>query len=111
MLFCITANYTPEAIRGLMANPDTNRVEAVTRLIEAADGKLVSFYSTAAEGPGVLVIFDVPDPQSAPAIGGIVSSTGAIRNVRLTRLMSPEEVKSVRHKAAKLKAAYAPPPQ
>src|ERR1039458_2450673 len=30
---------------------------------EAAGGKLISMYSTPADGPGVMVIFDVPDPR------------------------------------------------
>ncbi len=109
MLFCITANYTPAAINALMAKPETNRPEAVRRLIEAAGGKLVSFYSTAAEGPGVLVIVDLPDAMAAPAIGGVVMSTGAIQNYRLMRLMTPEEVVGVRRKAAQLKTVYTAP--
>jgi hypothetical protein len=36
--------------------------EAAKTAIETAGGKLISFYGTPAEGPGVLVIFDVPDP-------------------------------------------------
>ncbi|NMJ39777.1 GYD domain-containing protein [Roseomonas sp. JC162] len=109
MLFCVTANYTPAAINALMAKPETNRAEAVRRLIEAAGGKLVSFYSTAADGPGVLVIFDMPDAMAAPAIGGVVMSTGALQNYRLTRLMTPDEVVGVRRQAAQLKTVYAAP--
>ena len=48
-----------------MDDRNTNRYEAVKKLIDAAGGKLVSMYSYAAEGPGVLVIFDVPDPEAA----------------------------------------------
>lgn len=109
MFFCITANYTPAAISTLMAKPDSNRPEALRRLIEAAGGKLVSFYSTAAEGPGVLAIVELPDAMAAPAIGGVIMAGGAVENYRLTRLMTPDEVVGVRRKAAQLKAAYAPP--
>ncbi|WP_198372517.1 GYD domain-containing protein [Roseomonas rosulenta] len=109
MLFSITANYTPQAINALMANPDANRAEAIKRLLEAAGGKLVSFYSTLAEGPGVLVICDLPDGEAAAAVGGVALAGGAIHNYRLTRLMTPDEVKPVRRKAAQLKAAYAAP--
>ena len=109
MLFCITANYTPAAINALMAKPETNRVEALRRLIEAAGGKLVSFYSTAAEGPGVLAIVDLPDAMAAPAIGGVVLAGGAVNNYKLIRLITPEEVVGIRRKAAELTASYAPP--
>ena len=63
MHFCLTAHYTPQALNNIMDDPKTNRYEAVKKLVEAAGGKLVSMYSTAADGPGVLMIFDVPDPE------------------------------------------------
>ena len=72
MHFCMTGQYTPKALNGIMENPTVSRYEAAKKLIEAAGGKLISMYSTATDGPGVLVIFDVPDPNSAPAISGTV---------------------------------------
>jgi hypothetical protein len=53
-------------------------------------------YSTATDGPGVLVIFDVPDPNVAPAISGVVLSTGAMHNAKLSRLWTPDEITQVR---------------
>src|SRR5260370_27673840 len=92
-----------------MENPTTNRYEAAKNLIEAAGGKLISMYSTAADGPGVLVIFDVPDPSAAPAISGVVVSTGVIREPKLTRLFTQDEIMQVRKKAGQLRAACKPP--
>jgi uncharacterized protein with GYD domain len=88
-----------------MDDPKTNRYEAVKKLVEAGGGKLVSMYSTASEGPGVLVIFDVPDPEAAPAIAGIAVAGGAVHNVKLTRLMTQDEVGKVRQKARDLRGA------
>jgi uncharacterized protein with GYD domain len=79
------------------------------KLVEAGGGKLVSMYSTASEGPGVLVIFDVPDPEAAPAIAGIAVAGGAVHNVKLTRLMTQDEVSKVRQKARDLRGAYKAP--
>lgn len=111
MLFCITANYTPQALNAILANPDSNRLAAVSNLVEAAGGKVLSLYSTAADGPGVLAIIDVPDPSAAPAISGIVVASGAVQNVRLTRLLTQDEVRAVRHKAVQLRPAYKAPGQ
>jgi uncharacterized protein with GYD domain len=111
MLFCLTAQYTSSALNAIMENPTVSRAEAISKLIEAAGGKLVSIYSTAAEGPGVLVIFDVPDPASAPAISGIAVAGGAVQNVKLTRLLSQDEVISVRQIAARIRGAYKTPGQ
>jgi uncharacterized protein with GYD domain len=109
MHFCLTGQYTPRAINNLLENPTQNRAEAARKLIEAAGGKLVSFYSVPAEGPAIMTIFDVPDPTAAPAIVGIVVGAGALHNVKLSRLYTQEEVIQVRQKASKLRAAYSPP--
>src|SRR6476659_8581283 len=100
MHFCLTGQYTPQALNSIMDNPTTNRYEAAKNLIEAAGGKLISMYSTPADGPGVLVIFDVPDPSAAPAISGTVVAAGAIQNVTLSRLWTQDEIMQVRHKGA-----------
>ena len=98
MLFCFMAEYTPEALNALMENPATSRRDVAKRLIEAAGGKLIDMYSTVADGPGVLAIFDV-DPSKAPAISGVVAAGGSMRNIRLMRLLSQEEVIAVRKTA------------
>src|ERR1700737_257923 len=86
MHFCLTGQYTPRALNNIMENPTTNRSEAAKKLIEAAGGKLISMYSTPTDGPGVLVIFDVPEPGAAPAITGVVVASGALHNAELKRL-------------------------
>src|SRR5882762_424341 len=109
MHFCLTAQYTPQSLNSIMDNPTTSRYEAAKNLIEAAGGKLISMYSTATDGPGVLVIFDVPDPSAAPAISGVVVASGAIQNVTLTRLWTQDEIMLVRQKAVQLRGTYTPP--
>jgi hypothetical protein len=66
-------------------------------------------YSVAADGPGVLVIFDVPDPSTAPAISGLPVAAGALQNVKLTRLFTMDEIKQVRQNAVNLRPSYSPP--
>jgi uncharacterized protein with GYD domain len=109
MHFCLTGQYTPQALNHIMDNPTVSRYEAAKSLIETAGGKLISMYSTAADGPGILVIFDVPDPGVAPAISGVVVASGAVQNAELKRLWTQDEIKQVREKASKLRAAYKPP--
>ncbi|MFT4116557.1 GYD domain-containing protein [Bradyrhizobium sp.] len=109
MHFCLTGQYTPRALTAILENPTTNRQEAATKLIEAAGGKPVSMYSVAADGPGVLVIFDVPDPSAAPAISGLTVTAGTLQNVKLTRLFTQDEIKQVRQNAARLRSSYNSP--
>ena len=109
MHFCITAQYTPQALNRIMDDPNTDRYAAVKKLVEAGGGKLLSMFSTAAEGPGVLIIFDMPDPEMAMSMTGVAMAGGAIHNIKLTRLMTQDEVKSVRQKARQLRGAYKAP--
>jgi len=51
MHFCLTANYTPKALNAMRENPNTNRREAVEKLVTAAGGKLVAMYATIAVTP------------------------------------------------------------
>ena len=53
MHFCLTGQYTPQALNNIMDNPSVSRYEAAKSLIETAGGKLISMYSTAADGPGI----------------------------------------------------------
>ena len=78
--------------------------------IARRSGETWSYHpASAADGPGVLVIFDVPDPSSAPAISGTVVAAGTIHNVHLTRLWTQDEIVKVRQKAAELRGSYKAP--
>lgn len=110
MLFCVSGNYTPQALTAMLQNPDTNRREAFEQFIVGAGGKLISMYGTIAEGPGALAIIDV-DPTVAPALMGIMTSTGTLHNVKLQRLLSAEEIAGVRQKGRELRASYKAPGQ
>jgi uncharacterized protein with GYD domain len=111
MLFCMTADYTPQALNAMLEKPDTNRREAIDQVLEAAGGRVIEMYGTTVSGPGALVIFDVPDPSMAPAMAGVAVSAGAIQNVKLTRLFTMDEIRNIRHNAAKIRSAYRPPGQ
>ena len=111
MLFCITANYTPKALDAMAKNPNTNRREAVEKLLTAAGGKLVAMYGTIAEGPGAMVIFEA-DPAVAPAVSGVVAAASdGVTNVKMQRLLSGEEVRAIRQKRTELQKSYRPPGQ
>jgi uncharacterized protein with GYD domain len=111
MLFCLTADYTPQALNAMRENPNTNRQTAVEQLLAAAGGKLVAMYGRTSTGPGVMVIFDVGDPAMAPAIAGVAVSAGTIQNVEMTRLFLMEEIADIRQKARQIRSAYKPPGQ
>src|SRR5438876_2862321 len=108
MLFCLTATYTPQALKAMRENPTTNRREAVGQLITAAGGKLVSMYGTIGDGPGALVIFDA-DPVAAAAITGVAASSDGVHNVKMRRLYNHEDVVAIRTKAKQIQGSYKAP--
>jgi len=108
MLFCISANYTAKALNAMAENPDTDRRAAVEKLVNAAGGKLMSFYFTASEGPGVLTIFDA-EPTAAAALVGAVAAADGVRDLKMTRLWTNEEAVGIRRKRVELQRAYNPP--
>ena len=110
MLFCITANYKQKALDAMGKNPNTNRREAVEKLITAAGGKLVAMYGTISDGPGAMVIFDA-DHVGAPAVAGVVASSDGLRNVKVQRLFSREEVVAIRQKRTEIHGSYRQPGQ
>jgi hypothetical protein len=99
MHFCFTAQYTQPLIAR----------RPPKKLIEPDGGKLISMYCTPSESPGVLIIFDMPEPDTAAAISGIAVASGAVHNVKLTRLFTQEEITHVRQTAVKLRKAYKAP--
>jgi uncharacterized protein with GYD domain len=110
MLFCIAANYTPKGLEAMAKNPNTNRQEAVEKLLTAAGAKLVAMYYTIVDGPGAMVIFDA-DSGVAPAVAAVVASSDAVQNIKLQRLFTGDEVIALRQKRIQLQGSYKPPGQ
>lgn len=108
MLFSISANYTAQALKAMGENPNTDRPAAFEKLVAAAGGKVVGFYFTTSDGPGVLTIIDA-EPTAAAAIVGTVTATDSVRDVRMTRLWTNDEVIAVRKKRVELQSSYKAP--
>ena len=108
MLYCISASYTPKAMQAMAKNPNTNRRDALEKLVTAAGGKLVAMYGTMVDGPGAMAILDV-DPGVGAVIAAVVASSDGACNVRAQRLFTMEEVIGIRKKRIQLQASYSPP--
>jgi len=67
-------------------------------------------YGTIADGPGAMVIFDA-DHVGAPAVTGVAASTDGLRNVKVQRLFSREEVVAIRQKRTEIQGSYKTPGQ
>jgi len=98
------------ALEAMGKNPNTNRREAVEKLVTAAGGKLVAMYGIISEGPGAMVIFEA-DPGVAPTIAAVAAASGGVTNVKAQRLLSGDEVRAARQKRVELQKSYRAPGQ
>ena len=108
MLYFISANYTPKAMQAMAKKPDTNRRDALEKLVKAAGGKVVAMYGTMVDGPGAMAIVDV-DPGVGAAVAAVIASSDGISNVKTQRLFSMDEVIGIRKKRIQLQKSYSPP--
>ena len=110
MLYFISANYTPKAMQAMAKKPNTNRRDAVEKLVKAAGGKVVAMYGTMVDGPGAMAIVDV-DPGVGAAVAAVIASSDGVCNVKTHRLFSMDEVLGIRKKRIQLQKSYSPPGQ
>ena len=104
-MFMYQAAYTPESLAAQLKNPQ-NRAEAVGRqLVEAAGGKFVGGWYSFGEYD-LLIIFDVPNAESAAAIALAVAAGGALKASKTTALMSGTEGVAAFTKAASVAKSY-----
>jgi uncharacterized protein with GYD domain len=100
------ASYTTEGIRGLLEEGGTRRREAVERLTVEELGGIVEAFYFAFGDRDVVVIAEVPDPETAAAITMAVRASGAV-DIETTVLLTPEEVDAAAAKATAV--SYRPP--
>ncbi|MBV9324791.1 MAG: GYD domain-containing protein [Chloroflexi bacterium] len=105
--FVIFFSLTGQTIGRFIDQP-SDRAAAVRTLLEPVGGKLVSYDFMFGEDDG-MVIFEVPDSQSAAAISLAVSSTGAFARIRTHELIPAENLTALLDRARSARQGYRPP--
>ena len=103
--YLLQGSYTAEGAKGLLAEGGSSRIAQATALLESVGGTVECFYF-AYGADDIIGVCEVPDTSSAAAVSLAVSSTGMV-NVRLTPLITPEELDAAVEIAAGV--AYRPP--
>src|SRR2546427_3813142 len=88
--FMFQASYSADGIKGVLKDGGTGRRTAVEAAIKSLGGKLEGFYYAFGE-TDVYVIVDGIDNATAAAFFMGVGSTGSLRRLKTTVLMTPEE--------------------
>jgi uncharacterized protein with GYD domain len=88
--YLISANYTAEGMKGVVAAGAKSRVDAVSAMLEAMGGRLESFHFAFGD-TDVFVIADVPDDEAAAAAAIAINSSGAA-SIHTTKLLTVEQI-------------------
>jgi uncharacterized protein with GYD domain len=105
--FIITGCYTSTAARGLVDNP-SDREAAARSIMEAAGGKLNSFYITTGETDWMAVV-EFPDGADLVPAVLVVGASGAVSNVKTVRAYTGAQFMAAQQKAAKIRSSYQAP--
>jgi len=95
--------YTPEGLKGLLAEGGSSRIQAAKQALKSVGGSLEAFYFSFGDNDFYIIV-DLPDNVSTTAISfaGNVSGTFSIKTVVL---LTPEEV----DEAVKKSVNFRPP--
>jgi uncharacterized protein with GYD domain len=99
--------YAKSAWRGMVEHPE-DREEAARKVIEAAGGRLLSFYWMLSDHDG-FSIFEAADAVAAAAVSAAVSASGRISDVKTVRLLDKGEVRRSLEAAKVIATVYEPP--
>ena len=105
--FIITGCYTAKAAKGMIDNPE-NRENASRSIIEAAGGKLHSFYITTGETDWMAIVEFGDGSDMLPA-ALVTSASGAVSNVKTVRAYTGKEFRAAQRKAAEIRSSYKSP--
>ncbi len=103
-IFITQGRLTQQYVRGGLQKPE-DRQAVLSRLCEAAGGRLVSLYFTLGQYD-IVVISDMPDAQAAASIVLAACGGGGISDAVTTQAFTAAQGKELFERAAKI--AYKP---
>jgi uncharacterized protein with GYD domain len=99
--------FTHDYLKGLMDAPEDREVP-VRKVVEAAGGKVISFYVTTGESD-FLLISEADESEAIIAALMTAAAAGTISHVSTGRAWTGAEFKAIMERASKAKKAYRPP--
>ena len=105
--YLVQLAYTSESWAAMIANP-TNRVEAVTPVLEQVGGRFAGEWFAFGKYD-VVFIMEASDNQAASAFAVAVTASGAVKSYKTTPLMAIDEGIAAMKKAGELSKSYKPP--
>jgi len=100
-------DYEGQAWRLMVERPE-DREAAARAVVEAAGGRLLSWYWMFGKHDGML-IFEAPSDEAAAAVLAAVAASGRVKRLQTSRLLTSDEARGAMALAKDLATAYAPP--
>lgn len=107
--YMVLFSYTAEAVAGMEQHP-SDRADAVTKLFEAAGGRLESFYWMLGPYDGMLVA-EVPDARAMASTALAVVGSHALKTFETYELIPHEDIAGIERKAIEIARSYQSPTQ
>jgi uncharacterized protein with GYD domain len=103
----MTASYTVEGLKGLLKEGGSMRRDAVEKALGSLGGTLEAYYYAFGDAD-LFIITDLPDNVRATAASLIGNAAGTSK-IKMTVLITPEEVDKATEVAKEMSSAYRPP--
>lgn len=104
-LYLTQARLTPDAWQAIYESPRDRR-DALSEMLEAAGGRLVSYYFAFGDSDVVLIV-EAPESEVAAAAAIAIARAGVVTDIRTTVLMTYEQ--GVRAIERSDRMGYVPP--
>lgn len=105
--FLLQAAYTSDAWANMVAQPQ-NRIEAIRPVVEKLGGKVTHGWFAFGDYD-VIAVVEMPSNIEAAALSIAASAAGALRSIKTTPLLTPEEATAAMRKS-RLSGYRAPSP-
>lgn len=105
--YIVTANYTAQAINGMVENPG-DREAAIRPFVEASGGTLIDYYVTTG-AKDFLLIVDADDMTDLIAGLMVSGAAGMISNVETIQAFNTDAFTTMQQKARTLASKARPP--
>lgn len=102
--YLITASYSPEGIKGVMAKGGSARADAIEKLAAGVGGSVECVYFSFGSDD-LYAIVDAPSHEAMAAIAGTVGGTGVVSRYETVVLLTPAQI----DEAANMDVTYSPP--
>jgi uncharacterized protein with GYD domain len=107
--YLLESAYSPGSWARLMRKAD-NRIDAASNLMESLGGSLHAVYWEVS-GRCVHAIVDLPDSSAAMAVAGVLSQSGAFKEVDVKEVLTQDQFKGSLELAADSAKVYRVPGQ